>query len=155
MLDHNNITSYLIISHHHNRSQSKYTSHHITSYFIARHIHWHHITFRINHIATLITLHHITLHNIKITSHLTLRPYSITSRHITFSSHHITVIVHHIPGGGTQLWVGYGCAARSFDHHPITKPEKTQICNLYQNHLFLEGPFLKPSSTFYYVNWDT
>ena len=32
--------------------------------------------------------------------------------------------------GGTQLWVGYGCAARSFDHHPITKPEKTQICNL-------------------------
>ena len=33
-------------------------------------------------------------------------------------------------GGGTQLWVGYGCAARSFDHHPITKPEKTQICNL-------------------------
>ena len=27
--------------------------------------------------------------------------------------------------GGTQLWVGYGCAARSFDHHPITKPEKT------------------------------
>ena len=33
-------------------------------------------------------------------------------------------------GGGTQLWVGYRCAARSFDHHPITKPEKTQICNL-------------------------
>ena len=32
--------------------------------------------------------------------------------------------------GGTQLWVRYGCAARSFDHHPITKPEKTQICNL-------------------------
>ena len=32
--------------------------------------------------------------------------------------------------GGTQLWVGYGCAARSFNHHPITKPEKTQICNL-------------------------
>ena len=59
------------------------------------------------------------------------------------------------PGGGTQLWVGYGCAARSFDHHPTTKPEKTQICNLYLNHLFLEGPFLKPSSTFYYVNWDT
>ena len=23
------------------------------------------------------------------------------------------------PEGGTQLWVGYGCAARSFDHHPI------------------------------------
>ena len=39
--------------------------------------------------------------------------------------------------GGTQLWVGYGCAARSFEHHPITKPEKTQICYLYQNHSFL------------------
>ena len=34
------------------------------------------------------------------------------------------------PPGGTQLWVGYGCAARSFDYHPITKPEKVQICNL-------------------------
>ena len=52
------------------------------------------------------------------------------------------------PGGGTQLWVGYGCAARSFDHHPITKPEKTQICYLYQNHSFLEGPFLKTNQCF-------
>ena len=34
------------------------------------------------------------------------------------------------PRGGTQLWVGYGCAARSLDHHLITKPEKVQICNL-------------------------
>ena len=58
------------------------------------------------------------------------------------------------PRGGTQLWVGYGCAARSFDHHPITKPEKTQICYLYQNHSFFEGPFLKPISAFYNVNWD-
>ena len=56
--------------------------------------------------------------------------------------------------GGTQLWVGYGCAARSFDHHPITKPEKTQICYLYKNHSFLEGPFLKPISAFCNVNWD-
>ena len=56
--------------------------------------------------------------------------------------------------GGTQLWVGYGCAARSFDHHPITKPEKTQICYLYKNHSFLEGPFLKPISAFYNVNWE-
>ena len=55
-------------------------------------------------------------------------------------------------GGGTQLWVGYGCTARSFDHHPITKPEKTQICNLCLNHLFLEGPCLKPVSTFYHLN---
>ena len=53
-----------------------------------------------------------------------------------------------IPGGGTQLWVGYGCAARSFDHHPITKPEKTQICYLYKNHSFLEGPFLKTNQCF-------
>ena len=59
-----------------------------------------------------------------------------------------------MPGGGTQLWVGYGCAARSFDHHPITKPEKMQICNLYPNLLFLEGPFFKQISTFYHVNWD-
>ena len=59
-----------------------------------------------------------------------------------------------MPGGGTQLWVGYGCAARSFDHHPITKPEKTQICYLYLNHSFLEGPFLKPISAFCNVNWD-
>ena len=56
--------------------------------------------------------------------------------------------------GGTQRWVGYGCATRSFDHHPITKPEKTQICNLLLNHLLLEGPFLKPISTFYHINWD-
>ena len=43
------------------------------------------------------------------------------------------------PRGGTQLWVGYGCAARSFEHHPITKPEKMQICYLYQNHSFLRA----------------
>ena len=36
----------------------------------------------------------------------------------------------------------------------ITKPEKMQICNLYLNHLFLEGPFFKQISTFYNVNWD-
>ena len=41
-----------------------------------------------------------------------------------------------------------------FKHHPITKPEKTKICNLCLNHLFLEGPFSKPISTFYHVNWD-
>ena len=58
------------------------------------------------------------------------------------------------PPGGTHLWVGYGCPARSFNHHPITKPEKMQICNLCPNHLFLEGPFFKPISTFYHVNWD-
>ena len=55
--------------------------------------------------------------------------------------------------GGTQLWVGYGCAAQSFDHHPITKPEKTQICDLCLNHLFFEGPFFKLISTFYHVIW--
>ena len=55
--------------------------------------------------------------------------------------------------GGTQLWVGYGCVARSFNH-PITKPEKMQICNLCLNHLLLEGPFFKPISAFYHVNWD-
>ena len=36
---------------------------------------------------------------------------------------------------------------------PITKPEKTQICDLCLNHLFREGPFFKPISTFYHVNW--
>ena len=63
--------------------------------------------------------------------------------------------------GGTQLCVGYGCAARSFDHHPITKPEKTQICNVCLKTFFLllllffvKGPFFKPISTFYHVNWD-
>ena len=34
------------------------------------------------------------------------------------------------PGGGTQIWVGYGSPAQSFNHYPITKPEKTKICNL-------------------------
>ena len=35
------------------------------------------------------------------------------------------------PGeGGTQIWVGYGCPAQSFDHHLKTKPEKMQICDL-------------------------
>ena len=47
---------------------------------------------------------------------------------------------------------GYS-AARSFDHHPITKPEKTQIRDLCLNHLFREGPFFKPISTFYHLNW--
>ena len=70
-----------------------------------------------------------------------------------YSKRHINDHSFRTPGG-TQLWVEYGCAARSFDHHPITKPEKTQICNLYLNHLFLEGPFLKPISTFCHVNWD-
>ena len=56
--------------------------------------------------------------------------------------------------GSTQTWVGYGCAAHSFDHHPITKPEKMQICNLCLNHMFLEGPFFKPTSTFCHVNLD-
>ena len=46
------------------------------------------------------------------------------------------------PTGGTQLWVGYRCTARSFNYHPITKPEKMQICDLFLNHLFCEGPFL-------------
>ena len=32
-------------------------------------------------------------------------------------------------GGGTQIWVGYGSPAQSFNHYPITKPEKTKICN--------------------------
>ena len=54
----------------------------------------------------------------------------------------------------TQTWVGYGCVAHSFDHHPITKPEKMQICNLCLNHLFLEGPFFKPTSTYCHVNLD-
>ena len=50
--------------------------------------------------------------------------------------------------GGTQLWVGYGCAAQSFDHHPIAKPEKMQICKLCLNHLFCEGPFFKTNQYF-------
>ena len=47
-----------------------------------------------------------------------------------FKDYHLSVF-QKFPGG-TQLWVGYGCAARSFDHHSIglTKPEKMQICNL-------------------------
>ena len=45
---------------------------------------------------------------------------------------------------GTQMWVGYGCAAQSFEHHPTTKPEKAQNYNLCLNHLFLEGPLFKP-----------
>ena len=53
----------------------------------------------------------------------------------------------HQRGGGTQLGVGYGCVARNFDHHPITKPEKTQICDLCLNHLFCEGPFFKQISS--------
>ena len=63
------------------------------------------------------------------------------------------------PGGGvTQIWVGYGCPAQNFNHHSITKPEKTKICNLCLNHLFLdhvERPFfLKQIGAFYHVNWD-
>ena len=57
--------------------------------------------------------------------------------------------------GVTQIWVGYGGATRSFDHHPISKPEKMQNCNLYPNHLFFEGPFFKPISTLNQVYWDS
>ena len=32
-----------------------------------------------------------------------------------------------IRGGGTQIWFGYGSTGQSFNHHPITKPEKTKI----------------------------
>ena len=56
-------------------------------------------------------------------------------------------------GGGTQLWVGYGCAARSFDHHPITKPVKTQICDLSKPFVpgicFVNGPFLSQSVAYF------
>ena len=52
------------------------------------------------------------------------------------------------PPGGTQIWMGYGCPARTFDHYPITKPEEMQIYSLYLNQMFLEGPFSKPISTF-------
>ena len=41
------------------------------------------------------------------------------------SATRISFLKNRMTPGGTQLWVGYGCAARSFDHHPITKPEKT------------------------------
>ena len=57
--------------------------------------------------------------------------------------------------GGSQISVGYGVAARSFDHHPIAKSEKTQNCNLYLNPLFFEGPFLNAISTFYHENCDS
>ena len=53
-------------------------------------------------------------------------------------SHRGAILSH---GGATQIWVRYRCPARSFDHHPITKPEKMQICNLCLNHCFLKGPF--------------
>ena len=55
------------------------------------------------------------------------------------------------PGGYSTFELG--CAAQNFDHHPITKPEKTQICDLCLNHLFREGSFFKPISTFNHVNW--
>ena len=56
------------------------------------------------------------------------------------------VFVFCIPGG-TQFWVGYGCVARSFDHHPITKPERRKFATCL-NHSFREGPFFKPIGTF-------
>ena len=59
---------------------------------------------------------------------------------------HGCVSIHQTRGGGTQILVGYGCPARSFNHHPITKPERTKICNLCLNHMFLEGSFFKPIS---------
>ena len=55
-----------------------------------------------------------------------------------------------LPGGYSTLSWGTDVRPGTFDHHPITKPEKTQICDLCLNHLFLEGPFFfKPISTFY------
>ena len=62
----------------------------------------------------------------------------------------------HTPGGGgvysTLTWLRM--SSRKFRPPPITRPEKTQICNLCLNHLFLEGSVLKPITTFYHVNWD-
>ena len=58
-----------------------------------------------------------------------------------------------IPGGYSTLsWVRM-CGPK-FRPPPYNKTKKTQICYLYQNHSFLEGPFLKPISAFYNVNWD-
>ena len=54
----------------------------------------------------------------------------------------------HSPEGVLKNWVGYGCPARGFNHHPITEPEKTKICNLCLKHLFLEGPFFKTNQYF-------
>ena len=50
--------------------------------------------------------------------------------------------------GVLKFELGTDVQARSFDHHPITKPEKTQICDLCLNHLFREGSYFKPISTF-------
>ena len=55
------------------------------------------------------------------------------------------------PGGYSNLSWLYGCPAQSFNHHSITKPEKTKICNLCLNQLFLdhvERPFLKTNQYF-------
>ena len=53
----------------------------------------------------------------------------------------------------TQPPQGTGPPGDLLDYHPIIKPEKMQICNLnLANHLFFEGPFLKPISPFYRVN---
>ena len=65
---------------------------------------------------------------------------------LRFGSAKVQKIILLLPRGGTQLWV-------EFNHHPITEPEMMQICDLCLKHLFLEGPYFKPISTFYLVNW--
>ena len=54
-----------------------------------------------------------------------------------------------------ETWEFEKLKAWNFNHHPITKPEKMQNCSLYLNHLFFQGPFFKPISTFYQMNWDS
>ena len=52
----------------------------------------------------------------------------------------ISICLHQIcklyPRGITQIWVGYRYPARSFNHRPISKLKKMQICNLCLNHLW-------------------
>ena len=46
--------------------------------------------------------------------------------------------------GGTQLELGTDVQPKVLTHHPITKPEKMQICDL----CFVKGPFLNQSVLF-------
>ena len=55
--------------------------------------------------------------------------------------------VSQVPGGVLNFELGMDVRPED-STTTITKPEKTQICNLCLNHLFFEGPILKPISTF-------
>ena len=101
---------------------------------------WNHT---IVHLLTVTISKYYTCLHVSICSHTQeLTPYKLLNMSL-------------IPGGGysTLSWVQM-CGPK-FRPPPYNKTrEDANLLPIYLNHSFLEGPFIKPISAFYNVNWD-